>query len=421
MFISILKKEGLLLIRDRMGLAFLLLMPIALVVIMTLLQDSTFKALENEKIDLIVLNFDQDILGEALITALDSADIFNVEEVVVLDSSAITKAKNKVNNGDYKIGLIIPPKATKQIRRTISAEIKKQMPNWDKKHENNNTSKAEIEIFFDPIIKASFKQAISGSIREIIAHIQTQMLFKSYTKTIERITGRKNNSDFPIHTIKISETTTGSFSNIPIPNSTQHNIPAWTVFAIFFIVIPLSGQMISERNDGTLRRLKTFPAPMFFHLLGKIIIYSSIAIIQVVVLLLIGHFILPLLGLPILNISNILSIIIFSFFVGLASTSYAVLIGTIAKTQHQAAIFGSISVVILAAIGGIWVPIYIMSESMQYVGQISPLNWSLSGYYQLILQDVKLIEIAPQIIKLSAFSIVSLWIATFYYRKTNND
>lgn len=422
MILSIIRKEILLLIRDRMGLAFLLAMPIALVLIMTLLQDSTFKALENEKIDIIVVDFDQDILGNAILIALDSTDIFNVHQVKEVDSISIQNAKNRVNSGEYQMGLIIPKKATKQIRKTISTEIKKQMSGANKTGvKKNNTKKTEIEIFFDPIIKASFKQAISGSIREIIAHIQTQMVFKSYTKAIERITGKKNSNDFPLNSINISEKSTGQFSETKIPNSSEHNVPAWTVFAIFFIVIPLSGQMITERNNGTLNRLNTFPTPMFYHLLGKIIVYTSIAIFQVIVLLLIGRYILPLLDLPTLEIHNLFSIFIFSIFVGLTATSYALVIGSLAKTQHQAAIFGSISVVILAAIGGVWVPIYIMSESMQSISLISPLNWALSGYYQLILQKAQLSIILPKIVLLASFSALSLLVASFYYQKTNNS
>ena len=42
------KKEFLLLIRDRAGLAMLFIMPVALVLIMNLLQDSSFRMLEEK-------------------------------------------------------------------------------------------------------------------------------------------------------------------------------------------------------------------------------------------------------------------------------------------------------------------------------------------------------------------------------------
>jgi ABC-2 type transport system permease protein len=32
------------------------------------------------------------------------------------------------------------------------------------------------------------------------------------------------------------------------PNSVQHNVPAWTLFAIFFIVIPLSINIVKEKT-----------------------------------------------------------------------------------------------------------------------------------------------------------------------------
>lgn len=401
-----------------MGLVFLLLMPVALVLIMTLLQDSTFKALENEKIDLVLVDYDHDILGKALLLALDSAQIFDVHTIENADSNSIAIAKSLVNRGEYKIGLIVPAFATKKIRKTISNEIKKQLSNTT--FQKSQTFKSsEIEVFFDPIIKASFRQAVAGSIREIIANIQTQLVFKAYTKSIERITGKKNIDNFPLNSIRLKEQTTGLFSKTKIPNSTEHNVPAWTVFAIFFIVIPLSGQLISEQNEGCLKRLHTFPTPHIFHLLGKVIIYTCVSLIQVFLLLVIGHFFLPLLGLPILDLSQLIPILGFTLFVGIAATSYGVVIGTIAKTQHQAAIFGSVSVVILAAIGGVWIPIYLMNETMQTISTISPLKWALSGYYLLILQDANWVQLLPNILKLLGFSLLSLFVAHYYFNKKN--
>jgi len=124
-----------------------------------------------------------------------------------------------VEAGQYKMGLYLPPKATTTLRRTISAEIKKQMNQGSAASKKTEIAPSEIEIFYDPVIKASFKQAVSGSIQQIIAHIQTQMVFKSYTKTIENITGKSNNDLYPIDKIQVKETATGHFANSPLPNS----------------------------------------------------------------------------------------------------------------------------------------------------------------------------------------------------------
>jgi len=418
--LNILTKDVLLILRDRIGLALLFIMPISLVVIMTLLQDSTFKAFTNESIEIVIVDNDKDIVGQGIINVLDSSDVFKIIRINNQgDTITSEQARKLVYDGVYKMVLIIPEKTTRTIRRLISKEIKVQMPSLKSTKINNRKYNSEIEIYFDPIMKESFKMAIKSSVREIIARLQTQLVFKSYTKTIKKITGRKNDNLFPQDVVTVSEKPVGKFVD-KLPTSTQHNVPAWTVFAIFFIVIPLSVQVIAEKNNGTLFRIKTTPTPYYLLMVSKIIIFTTIAVVQSVILVGIGVYVLPLLDLPTLFISNfyqIIDIIVFTLFIGLAATGYSVLIGTVAKNQHQAAIFGSLSVVILAAIGGIWVPIYIMNDFMLALSNISPLNWSISGYYDIFLRNQNVLSLYPEIIKLTLFFVVSLIISAIYEKR----
>ena len=66
-------KETLLLMRDKAGLAMLFIMPMALVLLMTLLQDSTLKMLEEQKTPILVINRDADTFGIHIIKGLESA------------------------------------------------------------------------------------------------------------------------------------------------------------------------------------------------------------------------------------------------------------------------------------------------------------------------------------------------------------
>ncbi len=419
---AIIKKEMLLLSRDMTGLALLFLMPVAMVFLMTMLQDSTIKALQNERLDVIVLDMDSSIVGKAILTALDSASVFNTHTGFSGKNLNREKVLNLIEKGKVNIGLVIPTGATKRIRRVISAEIKKQMPTNTLLPSGTRVKNipVEVEIYFDPVMKASLKQALTGSLEAIMAKVQTRMVFRAYSRAIQRLNGRENNDEYPIRQFVLKEKPVGRHAEARLPNSTEHNVPAWTIFAIFFIVIPMSGQMIAERTEGPLRRLKTMPVPYSFHLTAKILVFSFIAILQVGILLLIGHFILPMLRMPVLHINHLTDILAFTFFIGLAASSYAVAIGTIARTQHQAAIFGSISVVILAAIGGIWVPLFMMSDTMIRISGLSPLNWSLQGYSVLFLQNGRLTDIIPEIIKLLAFSGLSLIIAVLFEKKYKN-
>jgi ABC-2 type transport system permease protein len=66
--------------------------------------------------------------------------------------------------------------------------------------------------------------------------------------------------------------------------------------------------------------------------------------------------------------------------------SYAICIGVFARTEEQANGFGAISIVILAAIGGLMVPSFAMPGSFRLASNISPLHWGLEAYYGLFLE-----------------------------------
>ena len=102
--------------------------------------------------------------------------------------------------------------------------------------------------------------------------------------------------------------------------------------------------------------------------------------------------------------------------VATAATSYGLLIATSFRTPQQALSFGSISVVILAAIGGIWVPVFVMPAALQAVSVISPLNWSLNIFNDLFLRGATISDITPGILKLLTFSGVALTLSIFVHK-----
>src|SRR5674476_803925 len=80
--------------------------------------------------------------------------------------------------------------------------------------------------------------------------------------------------------------------------------------------------------------------------------------------------------------------------------SYAICIGVFAQTQEQANGFGAVSIVILAAIGGLMVPSFAMPESFKTVMKLSPLHWCLEAYYGLFLKGGKLKDVLVNVIPL---------------------
>jgi len=417
-------KETLLLARDRAGLAMLFIMPVALVLIMTLLQDSTFKQLEEKNIPVLIINHDADTFGINIVDGLKNAAIFNVSDIKgITDSDLISQ----VEQGNYLIGIIIRGNSTNQIKQSIKKKIQSQFPVEEVgnlfKFDSANSGQPKIEIYFDPILKSSYKQSILGALKQFSAMVEAKLMFEIYSGLFEELIDVKlKPTDSFSNLVFFDEKYASDSNNSIIPNSVQHNVPAWTIFAMFFIVIPLASNIIKERQSGVSARLKTIPGSNFTTVAGKAITYFMVGLLQAVTMLIIGIWLLPVFGLPSLQIGNGgLALLLVTIAIILAATGYGILIGTIATSEQQSSIFGSVSVVILAAIGGVWVPQFMMSDLMVSLSNISPLSWGLNAYYDILLRNFGISEVIIYVSLLIGFFIVCVGIAAYYnkYRRVN--
>ena len=181
----------------------------------------------------------------------------------------------------------------------------------------------------------------------------------------------------------------------------------------------MTQSLIKEREEGSILRLLTMPVNYMNLLMAKVNVYIIVCMIQTILMIAAGIIILPLFGLPRLELGNdFLALTLMTFVISMASVGYGLMIGTIAKTHQQAAAFGSISIVILAAMGGLWVPIYMMPEFMKTVSQFSPMNWAIKGFYNIFLRGGSLSNIFPEVTKLFLFFLGTI-IVTALYRKFN--
>ncbi|MBT3173474.1 MAG: ABC transporter permease [Lentimicrobiaceae bacterium] len=418
-YLATTQKDIKLLLRDIAGLAMLFGMPILLIIIMTLLQDSTFKTIEEKKLPILILDLDKDTFGLNIVDGLNKSKFFDVHEQ--FENTDIKSLQERVMSGEFQIGIVINEHSSDQMRNNIRYNIVSILPPEDSLIFNETpyiSTPAKVDLYFDPITKNSFKQSISSAINQFSSGVEAKMIFDIYSALFEDLLGMElRNANQFAEVIDIDTRNAGDNEEY-IPNSVQHNVPAWTIFAMFFIVIPLAGNIIKERESGISKRLRIISGSNLPVLIGKVTTYFMIGIIQAITMIAVGILILPLFGLPELLISgNIISLLIMTAAVALAASGYGVLIGTISTSQEQSSIFGSISVVILAAIGGIWVPVFMMSEFMQMISQLSPLNWALNGYYDIFLRDAGFIEILRYVLYLLIFFLLCITVSWYYRNK----
>jgi ABC-2 type transport system permease protein len=418
------KKETLLLLRDRVGLSILFLMPMALIFVMTLIQDSAFKTMNEKGIPIVFVNNDKDSLGIQIEAGLRNNELCDFSNTIDGKPATAELAMKAVGEGKFLVGIIIPAGATAAIRKNVTQLVSETLNGEDSAIQKLNQlqDSVEITILIDPVAKKSFLTSVTSNLHEFISEVKTKIMFQSFSDQIaEVIPDKKNapkNSYQKSQIITYKEVYASRSEDKIVPNAVQHNVPAWTIFAMFFIAIPLSGSILKEKNEGSVFRLNTMPTPYLLLVTGKVMVYVLVCLIQFMLMLSVGQIFLPMLGLPALVLGNsLLGIFILTLATAFAATGYGVMVGTLATTEHQAAIMGSLSILLLSALGGIWVPSYVMPEVMRNISAWSPLNWSLEGFYKLFLRGGHVADILPDAIKLLLFFFATMGISYFFNRK----
>ena len=418
--ITSIQKEFLILIRDKAGLAILFLMPMILIFVMTLIQDSTFKKLNDTKLNILFLDLDGDSLGVGIQRGLTASGFFTINNTVGNEPLNPETVNQMVSEGKYQIGIVITPGATESIRQKARAMIEEAfVPEIAGKESRHGLKEqGKIVVYFDPVINNSFKQSVLMALQNFTFGVTSKINFDFFAEELANQFSTENKMKFnPEGGVEIEEQyATTKFTEM-LPNSVQHNVPAWAIFAMFFIIIPLTGNIIKERDSGSILRLKLIPGSYLVSMTAKIMVYIGVCLIQFGLMLAVGKYILPLFGTPVLTLgSHKPALLLLATAVSLAASGYGVMIATLATTHDQAASFGSVSVIILAALGGIWVPVFVMPHIMQQISILSPLNWALDGFYNLFLRDGGFTDIISQSSLLIVFFVTTVFVAYLYQK-----
>ena len=421
-FLMSVYKEILLLKRDFGGLVILFVMPLVLIITITLIQDSTFKSVTESKIPILLVDNDNGEISKTVKLNLNESGSFEI--VTKIDGADITEktAQEAVYKGKYQLAIIIPEKLSHDLQVKVNQNVNKIVSQFGLEDstavakEEPVVKSKEVKLYFDPATQLTFKNAVKSAIDKMISQIETKSIYATFQDQLGE------EGDEPLFEqesfITFKEIVPKVNDKEILPNSVQHNVPAWALFAIFFIVVPLSINIVKEKGQGTQIRLITNPVPYFVIIAGKTVTYLIICMIQFLLMVAVGVYLFPYLGLPMLDVEGKLILMsIVALFSGLAAIGFGILLGTVAKTQEQSAPFGATSVVILAAVGGVWVPVFAMPKIMQYVSHVSPMNWGLNAFYDVLLRNGGVLEILSEISLLLLFFIITITIAIVYDQK----
>ncbi|GHU34015.1 hypothetical protein AGMMS50256_27070 [Betaproteobacteria bacterium] len=382
------KKELLTLARDRHGLAALFVMPAIFILVMSLALADTLSGQRDAIVSYAVLDLDQSTLSRSFDAQLTSFDA--IEKQAGLPDLAI--ARHRVEAGELAFALVIPLGFGQSVGQ-------RQTPG--------------LRLLVDPavpkVMQSGFRQRVEAAASRFWLKQALESLGRMIPGLVESV-----EQAAPEMTV---EAVGHDAEQISAPSAVQQNVPAWLIFSMFFVVIPISAVFIGERQHGTLQRLRTQQVSFGCVLAGKFLPYVLVNQVQAVVMVGIGRYLVPLCGGEALILPDgaaaLAALWLVSLAVSVAAVGWALFIASLARSSEQATILGGVGNILMGAIGGIMVPRFVMPAAMQVWARSSPMNWALEGFHQVMLRQGGVADILPAAAALVCFGFAALGAAVF--------
>jgi len=218
--------------------------------------------------------------------------------------------------------------------------------------------------------------------------------------------------DSPPVTSQTFQTNTENETGTSSENAFAQSLPGMMAQFAIAGLIGASEIIVQERKSGALDRLRGTAVPRLAILSGHWLAMFTMIFLQFIVLITFGQIFLRLNFFSSPGATLILSLASCAFV-----ASLGLLIGILAKMPEQTAIFGLIPMFLFAGLGGAWVPIEMLGETVQKVSKFTPVSWIMSGYKEILIQGAGLNDILLNILILIGFSLLFfIPAAVIFYR-----
>lgn len=376
--------------RDLHGLLVLFVMPAVFILIMSLALRDTFSPRISEHVRWQVWDADHTAESASLVAQLPPSEA----SVVVRGRPDVERA---LARGDIQLGLLIEPGYSAAL-----AEME--------------NPRAVVIVLAEPGMPPALLAAFRAEVQRAVTMQRAARLLEPVRAlaqedhrslpTLEQMAGSA------LVAMKFHRETEGELTAV------QQSVPAWLVFAMFFVVIPLSTIFIQEKQQGTLPRLRSLQVPTATLLAGKVVPFYLVNMVQTALMLLVGRFVVPLLGGDTLWLDvDWLALWAVATAVSLAAIGFALAIAAVARTTEQATTVGGVANIIFGALGGVMVPKLVMPVAMQQATLLSPMAWGLNGFIDVFVRGAHLGGILGSLALLLGFAALCLALAGWRLRE----
>ena len=185
------KKDIRILTRDKLGLTLMFGMPIALVIVITSIQNSTFELVNENRISILIVNNDQGELSDKLRESIKAMGSFRIHETY--DTIQPDEVINKMDENDAILALIIPENFTSDLNRKSEHVTKQVMYDFgisEEKPTSTPDSVSSLKMYYNPALQESFRYSFQAAISSAMQLVENR-------HTLETIYRKISNKELP--------------------------------------------------------------------------------------------------------------------------------------------------------------------------------------------------------------------------------
>ncbi|HBK71877.1 MAG TPA: hypothetical protein DDZ39_09530 [Flavobacteriaceae bacterium] len=398
MILAILKKDLKLFFLDRKGVLLTFLLPIILITLFAFAFGGIGGATKESKpIKLLVVDNDNTKESNAIILKLDTLAGIHLIATELKEGVALVK------KGKY-VGVLIFEKGFQNA--IISG---KKLP-MELKYDEAR----EIEMgMLQPVLM----QELMSSIGETkVKSSITEYLDKNFTglnqKIKDKILTDTNADNSLVSTMSLKMTSLVKEDKNKANIGLIQAVAGTAIMMLLFSITAVGGGLLDEKEAGTLKRLLYAPVKPNDILFAKMGTALLLSILQLLVMFIFSWLVF---GLPIFK--DITALLVLIVAVAFAVSSFGIFLVAIAKTRQQLQGLSTIIIMLMSAIGGSMIPLFIMPAIMQKIAVISVNYWGIQGFYDIFWRNLPLIDILPKIMVLLGIGIVMTIISTQLFKR----
>ena len=367
---TVMRKDLRLIFRDRSALIFLFGLPLVFAFLFgTAFGGSGAKGGARSPVKVLVANEDRGAQGKEFIATMQRMGV-EAENAV----GGSIEVGRRVRTGDRAVGVVVPPDFSAQLEQAVAALSSGSA----------SGPQAHLRLVIDPAqlqLAGLAQGAISGAAQRLAGNLFRKQFSGSSGSASE---GGNERAPVALDVMRAAD------AYLPANHETKESpgdliIPGLAVYFVFFTANGVAATLITERQEGTLRRMLSAPITPSQILTGKMLARGLLGLIQVAMLFGVGKMMLHFsLG------SSPLGLVLTAVSTVFAATGLGLLIASFGKTLDQIQGMTTFALLLMGLLSGCLFPRVLLPDTIQKLSVITPHAWALNAYQDLMLRHLPL-------------------------------